>query len=256
VGRASPIHPGLSIDEELPKVGRVSTSSGVFLTFAVLVLVGSLTSAGDGPLADAPLARPAPSVLLQDPELGPRWRAVEEEELHARLWYWGWSGFLGAVVAAEVVIAATTENQGAKINAYYNIGFSGAGMLAVLLFPPPAAFGLDAIRGMPEDTEEQRAAKGRALRELFDRAAKQERFYRSTLNHVIGLTVNASLAAILYFGYKLGGRALLTLVAGSAIWEAQVWTHPAAARDAAATEPGLRVSWTFTGNGVGIAGSF
>jgi hypothetical protein len=132
-------------------------------------------------------------------------------------------------------------------------------MLAVLLFPPPAAYGLDAIRAMPEETEEQRAAKGRALRELFERAAKAERFYRSPLNHVIGLVVNASLASILYFGYKLGGRALLTLIGGSAIWEAQIWTHPAAARDAAEAlgkGSGLQARLVFLGNGLGISGSF
>jgi hypothetical protein len=163
------------------------------------------------------------------------------------------------VVAGEVVIAATTENQGAKINAYYNIAFSGAGMLAVLLLPPPAAYGLDAIRAMPEGTDEERAAKSQALRELFDRAAKEERRYRSPLNHVLGLTVNAGLAAILYFGYKLGGRALLTLVAGSAIWEAQIWTHPAAANDASEalrTGPGFQARVVFLGNGVGLVGSF
>jgi len=236
----------------------VTRASGGPLSVAALVVIASLASANGMP-TDAPLAQPPTSVLLEDPELGQRWRALESEELPSRLWYLGWSGFLGAVVAAEVVIAATTDNQGAKINAYYNIGFSGAGMLAVLLLPPPATYGLDAIRAMPEETEEQRAAKGRALRELFDRAAKAERFYRSPLNHIIGLTVNAGLSAILYFGYKLGGRALLTLVAGSAIWEAQIWTHPTAARDAAdalGKGPGLQARVVFLGNGLGIAGSF
>ena len=228
------------------------------LSAAALVLLAALASAGalppDAPLADAP---PLPSFLGEDAQLASHWRALESEELHARLWYWGWSGFLGTVVVTEVVIAATTTNQGAKINAYYNIGFSGAGMLAVLLFPPAAAYGLDAIRAMPEDTDAHRAAKARALDALFERAASGERWYRSPWNHVLGLTVNAGLSAILYFGYKLGGRALLTLVAGSAIWEAQIWTHPTAARDAAdAAKPGLRVQWMFLGNGIGLAGSF
>lgn len=198
-----------------------------------------------------------PSFLGEDPRLASEWKALESEELHARIWYWGWSGFLGTVVAAEAVIAATTTNQGSKISAYYNIGFSGAGMLAVLLLPPAPVFGIDAIRAMPEDTEAQRAAKGRALSELFDRAARQERWYRSPWNHVIGLTVNASLAAILYFGYKLGGRALLTLAGGSALWEAQIWTHPTAARDAAdASTVGLRVAPVLLPNGFGLAGTF
>ena len=198
-----------------------------------------------------------PAFVSEDPALAARWRALESEEARARFWYWGWSGFYGAVVAGEVVIAATSSNEGAKISAYYNIGFSGAGMLGVLLFPPPAAYGLDAVRAMPEDTEEQRAAKRRALGELFDREASRERWYHSPWNHVIGLAVNAGFSAILYFGYKLGGRAPLTLTAGSAIWEAQIWTHPTAARDTAdSLAGGLRIHPVFFGNGVGIAGTF
>ena len=86
---------------------------------------------------------------------------------------------------------------------------------------------------MPEQTPAQREAKAAALRALFQRSVEQERFYRSALNHVIGLTVNAGLAAILYFGFKLGGRALLTLIAGTLEWEAQIFTRPTHALDLA-----------------------
>ncbi len=132
-------------------------------------------------------------------------------------------------------------------------------MLAVLLLPPPATYGLDAIRAMPEETEEQRAAKGRALRELFDRAAKAERFYRSPLNHVLGLTVNAGLAALLYFGFKLGGRALLVLVAGTIEWELQIFTRPTAALDTATSRSGNGLQGLHhvpLPNGLALAGSF
>jgi hypothetical protein len=229
---------------------------------AAVMFATCLSSTTSSLPADAPLAEPTQSVstfLERDPEVAPLWRALEGEAIHARIWYWGWSGFFGAVVLGETVAAATTDSRGTRINAYVNIAASGAGMLAVLLRPPPAAYGLDAIRAMPEATEAERAAKVRALRDLFDRAASEERFYRSPLNHLIGLGVNAGIAAFLYFGYKLGGRALVTLLAGSAIWEAQVWTHPTAARDRAdalPSGPGPQAHWIFLGNGVGLAGSF
>ena len=114
---------------------------------------------------------------------------------------------------------------------------------------------------MPETTPVQREAKAAALRALFQRSVEQERFYHSALNHVVGLTVNAGLAAILYFGFKLGARALLTLVAGTLEWEAQIFTRPTAALDhAKATAQG---SSGFQGlhvvplpNGLALAGSF
>ncbi len=199
------------------------------------------------------------SVLTQDPTLAPLWTALRAEEGADRLWTWGWASFLGAVVVGETVIAATTSNEGSRINAYVNIPASAAGMLVVLLVPPAAAFGLDEVRAMPESTPAEREAKAAALRSLFHRAAEQQRFYRSPLNHVVGLTVNAGLAAVLYFGFKLGGRALLMLVAGTIEWEVQIFTRPTAALDLATTHPGSGLRGLHLvplPNGLALAGSF
>jgi hypothetical protein len=112
---------------------------------------------------------------------------------------------------------------------------------------------------MPEDTEAQRDAKASATRALFNRSVEQQRFYRSPLNHAIGLTVNAGLSALLYFGWKLGGRALLMLVAGTIQWELQIFTRPTASLDLATAHGGT----VFKGlqivplpNGIAVAGTF
>ena len=109
---------------------------------------------------------------------------------------------------------------------------------------------------MPEETEAQRTAKASALRGLFDRSVEQERFYRSPLNHVIGLTVNAGLAALLYFGWKLGGRALM-LVGGTIEWEVESlpgpprrWTWPADAPG----QPSAGCTWSRSRTGSGWPG--
>ena len=133
-------------------------------------------------------------------------------------------------------------------------------MLAVLLFAPPAAYGLDAIRAMPEETEEQRAAKGRALRELFERAAKAERFYRSPLNHVIGLVVNASLAVdpLLWIQARRAGAAHAHRRERD-LGGADLDPSCRRARRSRGARQGLPVSQArlvFLGNGLGIAGSF
>ena len=130
---------------------------------------------------------------------------------------------------------------------------------ALLLAPPAAAFGLEDIRRMPEDTEAQRAAKASALRSLFDRAVEQQRFYRSPLNHVVGLTVNAGLAALLYFGWKLGGRALLMLIGGTIQWELQIFTRPTDALDLASGKSesqSLGLHLVPLPNGLALAGTF
>jgi len=203
---------------------------------------------------------PSPdSILTADPSLAPLWEALEAEEHPNRLWYWGWAGFFGTVLVGQTIIAATTSNEGSRINAYVNIPASAVGLLAVLFLPPAGAFGLDDIRRMPEGTEAERVAKASALRTLFDRSVDQQRFYRSPLNHVVGLTVNAGLAALLYFGWKLGGRALLTLVGGTIEWELQIFTRPTEALDLASgrRDSGIRgLHVVPLPNGLALAGVF
>jgi hypothetical protein len=186
---------------------------------------------------------------------------VSAEQGPDRLWYWGWSGGLAGVALGQSIVVATTQNRGTQINGYVNIPSSAIGAMAVLIDAPAAAYGLDDVRAMPEDTGPQREAKSAALRALFQRSVEQERFYRSALNHVVGLTVNAGLAAILYFGFKLGGRALLTLTAGTLEWETQIFTRPTAALDLATAsahpEKGLQGFHIVPiPNGLAIAGSF
>jgi hypothetical protein len=220
-----------------------------------LTLLGGSGAPGVSPAESVPAA----SVLTTDPSIAPLWGALQSEEHPDRLWTWGWASFLGAVAVGQTAIAASTTNEGTKINAYVNVPASAVGMLAILLAPPAAAFGLDDIRRMPEDTEAQREAKASAARALFNRSVEQQRFYRSPLNHAIGLTVNAGLSALLYFGWKLGGRALLMLVAGTIQWEAQIFTRPTAALDLASARGGT----VFKGlqiiplpNGIAVAGTF
>lgn len=245
---ASPRPP---LDERLATHVLSMTLAGSLL----LLTVGIDPTAAEEPA----LAPPGVALLSSDPAVAPLWSALQAEESADRLWTWGWAGFLGSVVVGETVIAATTSSEGSRINAYVNIPASAAGMLAVLLAPPAAAFGLDEIRAMPEDTLARREAKAAALRTLFQRAADQQHFYRSALNHVVGLTVNAGLAALLYFGFKLGGRALLTLAGGTIEWELQIFTRPTAALDHATAHPGSGLQGLHVvplPNGLALAGSF
>jgi len=155
--------------------------------------------------------------------------ALDSERGPARLWYWGWSGFYGAVIVGQLVIVATSSNNGSVENGHVNVVTSLFGLLSTLVTPPPVMYELGPIQAMPEGTEAERASKAAAIRELFDREASKEHFYHSPWNHILGLAVNAGVCAYLYWGLHLGGRALLNLVAGSVIWEANIFTSPNAA---------------------------
>jgi hypothetical protein len=174
------------------------------------------------------------------------------------LWYWGWSGFYGAVIIGQGVYATLSDNHGAQANAHINILFSSFGLISTLVFPPPVVNGVGAVLAMPESTPAEREAKTKAIRALFAAEVSNERFYSSPLNHIIGLAVNAAVSAYLYWALHLGGRALLNLFAGSLIWEAQIFTHPnAAARLSSELEKSsVHIQLVPLGTGVAVVGRF
>jgi hypothetical protein len=181
----------------------------------------------------------------------------------ARLWYWGWSGFYGAVIIGETVLNGTSSG-GSRVSAEVNVVTSVVGLFSTLLMPPPVMFDWEPVASMPEATAEQRSAKSAAVRALFAREVAKERFYHSVWNHLIGLAVNAGVCAYMYWELHIGGRALLNLFAGSLIWEANIFTSPNASLHLSAESSGtsaLRLELVPlalgpSGAGLGILGHF
>ncbi len=180
-----------------------------------------------------------------------------------RLWYWGWSGFYGAVIIGETVINGTSSG-GSRVNAEVNIVTSVFGLFSTLLLPPPVTFDWEPVGAMPQSTDTERVAKSAAIRALFDREVKKERFYHSAVNHILGLAVNAGVCAYMYWALHIGGRALLNLFAGSLVWEANIFTSPNAASHLADELQGtssvrlqlVPLALGPAGAGVGLAGHF
>jgi hypothetical protein len=182
---------------------------------------------------DSPRAAPLPERVDVQPDVASaevaRMAAVLDSQVStARLWYWGWSGFYGALMTVGTVTNATTSG-GAREAAEVNIATSAAYLFAALVNPPPVAFDWQPIERMPQDTGAERAAKSAAIRALFDREVRRERLYHSVGNHILGLAVNAGVSAYMYWALHLGGRSLLNLIAGSVVWEANIFTSPNAA---------------------------
>jgi hypothetical protein len=217
---------------------------------------------------DLPRAESAPAGIELQPEVGSAEVARMAQVLTsqvptAKLWYWGWSGFYGAVIIGETVINGTSSG-GTQVSADVNIVTSVFGLFSTLLLPPPVTFDWEPIGNMPEGSAEQRAAKSAAIRVLFQREVAKERFYHSALNHILGLAVNAGVCAYMFWGLHIGGRALLNLFAGSLVWEANVFTSPNASLHLAAELPRtsslqlqiVPIALGPAGAGVGMVGHF
>jgi hypothetical protein len=181
----------------------------------------------------------------------------------SRLWYWGWTGFYSSVIVGEIVINATSSG-GSQVSAQVNIISSVFGLFSTLLLPPPVTFDWEPVGRMPETTPGERSAKAAAVRALFGREVQKERFYHSVWNHILGLAVNAAVCAYMYWDLHIGGRALLNLIFGSLVWEANIYTSPNASMHLADELHGtsaLRLQVTpvalgTTGAGVAVVGRF
>jgi len=207
-------------------VRGISRLPAKLLFVVALLLWPAAARAEDAPAAQ-PVASPPPPTLdfAETEHLA---SILAGEFGRSRLWYYGWAGFYGTVIAAELVINATSTG-GAQLVARVNIATSLVGLFQTLIVPPPIVYGWEPVEKMPQGTPEQQAARAAAVRTLFEQEARNEIFYHSVLNHIVGLAANAGVCAFIYWGQHQGGRALLNLFGGSLVWEANIFTYPNAA---------------------------
>jgi hypothetical protein len=246
-----------------PIVGTTHPTLKALLLLLLPTLLSPLAvnAQSDAPraLPTAVDATPPPSVSEPlEPAAARMLGVLAAEQGSAGLWYWGWTSFYGAVVIGQTVFATLSDNKGAQANAHINIVFSSFGLISTLAFPPPVVNGVGAVLAMPERTPAERETKTQAIRALFAAEVSKERFYSSPLNHIVGLAVNAGVSAYLYWALHLGGRALLNLIAGSVIWEAQIFTHPSAATRLSIElqKSSVQIGLVPLGTGVAVVGRF
>ena len=193
-----------------------------------LLLPVAARGADDSPRSPPPTDSVGVEMELAPAEVSRMGATLEAQVGHARLWYWGWSGFFGALITVGTVTNGTSTG-GQREAAQVNMASGSVYLFVALINPPPVAFGWEPVGAMPEATAEQRAAKARAIHALFESEVRAEHVFRSVFNQVLGLVVNAGVSAYMYWALHLGGRALLNLGVGSAVWEARVFTSPNAA---------------------------
>jgi hypothetical protein len=217
----------------VPILRRIASTPRILVALSLLALPIAARGEEESPRAvEGSLSQPS----LQPADIAAMSAALDSQLGHARLWYWGWSGFYSGVIIGETIINATSTGplSPMQVSAQVNIFTGVFGLFSTLILPPPVVFDWEPVGRMPENTPEQRAEKAAAIRALFDKEVSKERFYHSVWNHIIGLAVNAGVCAYMYWGLHIGGRALLNLAFGSLVWEANIFTSPNASLHAAA----------------------
>ncbi len=187
------------------------------------------TVAGGGPASAAPRRIALDLSSLSDQQVTERRdfleQRLDDEQLHAQLWQYGWTAFNAGTMIDSAVQAATDDR---RVDRNTNIvrAVEGAyGVAAMFLRPLPARFGADPVHEMPDATPEERRAQLVAADDLLQRSADRAEEPYQVLPHIGVFGINL-LAGIAVWQLADLPHAYRTVLPGILIGEAQLWTLP------------------------------
>jgi hypothetical protein len=117
--------------------------------------------------------------LLSDADIGQRIDFIEQRldshATHGQIWYWSWMAINGGSMVGQAISAGLSEHGDDQVKNGVQAGLGAIGVADLLLRPLQARYGADPIRGLPEDTREEKIAKLRAAeRQLRSNAQRAE----------------------------------------------------------------------------------
>jgi hypothetical protein len=176
---------------------------------------------------------------------------LRDGEAAARAWQVGWGSAYWGLAVGQGALATAIDDRDRRAELWVGAAKSAVGAAAAFVLPWTAAHAGSDLAAMDATTPGARRRKLARADALLRAAADEETFERSWLSHAGVLLVNLGGGAVLWSAYDLRGPAILSVVSGVAVGEAQIWTAPTRARDAA---PSLSVG--ATAGGVVLRGSF
>lgn len=171
---------------------------------------------------------------LDEAELNARLASVDRhlqtQKLRARLWWYGWQSFFGAVLGYQVADSVRAE-RGTARRWISIIGATGASlaMIQMWIMPLPAAYAPQRYRRMPAHTRAEREAKLAYGLDAMETSASRERGARGAAAHVVSLAWSATWATTLGIEFDAPARTTLLVVGGLAVTQARIWSAPQAA---------------------------
>ncbi len=216
------------------------------------LLVGTLVASGQD--AD-------PTLASAEQELAQIIAVLEAERAPSQRWWWGWLGGYTGLTLGQGIIAGVTRDPDTRIANVLGAAGSALGMANMAINVFPGWRGTVKLRAMPTETPEQRLEALRAGRALFERNARNEAAQFGFVAHAGGFVVSAATAGVLWFHYDLRVDAVVNLVGGVLITEAQAFTAPRGVHRAwrgrgVPTIASLRVFTTVEPRGVVVVADF
>lgn len=151
---------------------------------------------------------------------------IERHEPDMRHWLTAFGVLHGAMLGAQIVLAATANSDGPRVESIVGSVSSLLGLGTLLVSFPPLVGAGGQIDAMPEDTPEQRVAKLVRAEELLRRSAEASSFVRGPVASLLsaGYVMASSAFIMLGFDRIAGGYTLMA--GGIVLGQGRILLHP------------------------------
>jgi hypothetical protein len=150
---------------------------------------------------------------------------LDDNELHASLWYYGFLAVNASGMVAGAATAAVEENDNKQMYDILNSSLGLIGTIYLVADPLPGRSGSDPIAELPGATHQDRAAQLATAEDILYRAAGRAKQRTGWVLHTGNVVLNAAAASVLVARDDLGDAALLFFL-NTAVGEAQILLTP------------------------------
>jgi hypothetical protein len=155
---------------------------------------------------------------------------LDQRRSYAGWWWKGWTGFYGIGMVVESVQAGTEDDGGKRADYIVSAAKAGFGVGRLLLYPPTAKEGADAMRVIAPSDEAACRERLRVGEELLRTNAKESASRWSWKRHAANVAINVAGGLIVAEGFD-ESRGWRSAGIGIAVGEAMTFSHPWKADD-------------------------
>jgi hypothetical protein len=146
--------------------------------------------------------------------------ALDADESHVKLWWFGWAGVIGGSAIVQTGGSVIIQDPGWRADFQTGAVTSWLGMTGLALVPVKPLHRWDSLLDAPVEMQLRMAEA-----ELRDRA-KREKQVGGWIDHTLNVLVGLSAGAYLWFHENRHTTAISTSILDIAVGELQLWTVP------------------------------
>jgi hypothetical protein len=156
---------------------------------------------------------------------------LEERRPYGKYWWMGWTGFYGLGTVIQTARAATEKDDSTQADLVVSAVKASFGVTRLLVWPPTAKAGTDAMRVVDPVDESACRERLRIGEELLRRNAHESKSRWDWKRHAANVAINVGGALIVAEGWDDPTRGWRSAGIGIAVGEVFTFSHPWKADD-------------------------